>query len=295
MKNSLHKSIAIITPAKNESSNISSLVGSFSKQTFMPKLWVFVNDGSTDDTVKVFENEVKKNKQLFKQCEIRLVNHRDPDSGYALGEKYSRVIKFGMDEVFNHENNNNKLFDYIGILDADVFPQPDYYEKIITKFHLNPKLGIAAAGTQIEFSEDGSKTLSKNNRSHAPGGFRVWRRECLEKTGYTPSVSQDAVSQARAILLNWEVKSFSDIKVEMRKRGSVFGYQYYGKSAYVRWVPFFYVLLGALKLYLNNRYNDANLYLAGYKEAKKNNVPRIKDPIAKKYFRNRLIYKLMGK
>jgi len=295
MGKSQTKSIAITTPAKNESSNISKLVESFAKQTLMPKLWVFVNDGSTDDTTRVFEKELSKNRHLLKHCEIRLIHHKDPETEYALGEKYSRVIRYGLDEVYNYENSQNIKHEYIGILDADVFPKPDYYEELIKQFQMNPKLGIAAAGSQIEVYDDGSKNISYNNRSHAPGGFRVWRRKCLEKTGYTPTVSQDAVSQARAIMMNWEVRSFSNVQVEMRKRGSVFGYQYYGKSAYVRWVPFFYVLLGALKLCLNNRFGDSKSYITGYKEAKRNNVPRINDPIAKKYYKNRLLYKFKGK
>ncbi len=289
------KSLALVTPAKNESENIAKLVNSLARQSLVPKLWVFINDGSTDGTELIFENEVNKYLDSLKDCIIKIVHHQDIETGYALGEKYSRVIRYGLDIIDEFEKNNSIEFDFIGILDADVFPRLDYYERIIEQFNLDDNLGIASGGTQIEISDDGKKTLTFNNKSHAPGGFRVWRRQCLFQTGYTPTISQDAVSQARAIILNWKVRSFPAIQVEMRKRGSVYGYQYYGKSSYIRWVPQWYVLLGALRLIIRRKKNDAKDYLSGYYNARNAKLPRLKDPIAKKYYRYRIFYKLLGK
>ncbi len=46
--------LAIVTPAKNEAKNIPNLVRAMAGQTRKPDLWIFINDGSTDDTARVF-------------------------------------------------------------------------------------------------------------------------------------------------------------------------------------------------------------------------------------------------
>jgi hypothetical protein len=231
---------------------------------------------------------------FISSCEILAIDYKDAESDYALGKKYSRVVKFGLSTFLSLESCGVGTVGYVGVLDSDVFPERQYYEKLMGKFFLDKKLGIASGGLQKE--EDGIRVTDHyTNRTHAPGGLRVWRKACLMMTGYESTISQDAVSEARAIMFGWRVRSFLDIFVSMRKRGSKYGFDYYGKSAYVRWVPFWYVLLGAFKMVLQRRKQDAMAYIAGYQKAKMNREPRIDDPVAKRYFRYRFIYKLIRK
>jgi len=283
---------AIVTPAKNEAENIPNLVKGMAEQAKKPDLWVFINDGSTDETVSIFENEKLKYADVFKNIEIKLVHYQDDEIAYALGPKYSRIIRFGLDKVFSEEGKNK--YDFVGILDSDVVPEIHYFENLLKKFVENPKLGIASAGKQ---NENNGKTIitSYVNKSFAPSGFRVWRRECLDETDYTISVSQDSVSAAKAIMLGWKVQSFPDLEVSLRQMGANFGYEYYGKSAYMLHIPFIYVLAGAGRLYLLGKKGDAKQYVRGYKEASKNSVSRIEDPLVIKYFKNRIYYKMIGK
>lgn len=51
-------------------------------------------------------------------------------------------------------------------------------------------------------------------------------------------------------MLGWKVKSFPELEVSLRQRGAKFGFEYYGKSAYMRHVPYLYVLAGAARMYL---------------------------------------------
>ncbi|MDO6436256.1 glycosyltransferase family 2 protein [Cyclobacterium sp. 1_MG-2023] len=284
--------LAIVTPAKNEAKNIPKLVGSMAGQTKRPDLWIFINDGSTDNTVEVFEEEIKKYSVAFENTSIQLINYEDEDQSYALGPKYSRIIKFGLNKLLSHEKEFK--YEYVGILDSDVFPEKAYYEILLNKFENNPKLGIASASKQQE--DYGNEIITSYvNKSFAPSGFRVWRRACLDQTDYSISISQDSVSAARAIMLGWEVKSFPDLEVSLRQRGAKFGFEYYGKSAYMRHVPYLYVLAGAARMFLLGKKDDARQYINGYKESAKNNIDRIEDPLAIKYFKNRFFYKLLGK
>jgi len=284
--------LAIVTPAKNEAKNIPNLVKGMAGQTRKPDLWVFINDGSTDDTVRVFNEEKQKHEKALANTEILVVDYEDKDKSYALGPKYSRIIKFGLNKIYAHEKDEK--FHYIGILDSDVVPEVAYYRAILDKFEANPKLGIASAAKQQE--DYGTEIITSYvNKSFAPSGFRVWKRECLDQTDYTISVSQDSVSAAKAIMMGWKVQSFPELEVSLRQRGAKFGYEYYGKSAYMRHVPYLYVLAGAARMYLAGKKADAKQYINGYNDSKRQKINRIEDPLAIKYFKNRFFYKIIGK
>ena len=113
--------LAIVTPAKNEAKNIPKLVGSLAGQTKRPDLWIFINDGSTDNTVEVLEEEIKKYSKAFEHTSIQISNYEDEDQSYALGPKYSRIIKFGLTKLLSYEKEFK--FEYVGILDSGVFPE----------------------------------------------------------------------------------------------------------------------------------------------------------------------------
>ena len=288
----MKKKLAIVTPAKNEAKNMANLVKGMASQIRKPDLWLFINDGSTDDTVSLFEKEKLKYADAFLDTDIKIIHYQDDEKEYALGPKYSRIIRFGLDTVFSQEKEEK--FDFIGILDSDVVPEVGYYDKLLNKFEQDPKLGIASASRQQE--DYGNKIITSYvNKTFSPSGFRVWRRACLDQTGYTISISQDSVSAAKAIMLGWKVQSFREMEVSLRQRGAKYGYEYYGKSAYVRHVSFFYVLAGAARMYLLGKKADAIQYINGYNNAARQKISRIEDPLAIKYYKNRFYYKIIGK
>ena len=49
----MNKSYIVVTPARNEESNLLDVADSMIKQTIKPKLWLIVDDGSTDDTLSL--------------------------------------------------------------------------------------------------------------------------------------------------------------------------------------------------------------------------------------------------
>jgi glycosyltransferase involved in cell wall biosynthesis len=289
------KGLAIVTPAKNESGNVPELVRSVANQTVFPDLWVFVNDSSTDDTEAKFGEEVLKYPHLCSNCTILVIKHTCTDNTYALGTKYSRVVRFGFDELLKYEHQHNVRFDFLGILDSDVFPSPGYYENLLQRFKADSTLGIAAGGRQEEFGLNGNSFTSISVATHAPGNSRVWRRECFEATGYYISISQDSVSEARAVMMGWKVRSFPYLSVRMRKKGGNYSYRYYGVSDYVRWTPMWYTFLKSLKIFLSGRRSDAGQFLKGYMGSRKEKLPRLDDPLSKKYYRYRLYYKITGR
>lgn len=285
------RSYVIVTPAKNEELNVPYLVESIARQTLMPEAWFFVNDVSTDNTVDLFLSEVRKYIS-FSNTEIRVVNHVTCELEYGLGKKYSSVVRYGFDKIEEFEKQTGKRFDYFALLDCDVFPEDNYYEKLIFELEKNKKLGIVSGGRQYEIDTGLCSFVYKR---HAAGMMRLWRRQCFIQTGYYPSISQDSVSEARAKMMGWKTESFSYLSVKMRSMGSKSKYEYYGKSYYIRWCSPIIVYLHYLKLKKNGKKNDARLFLKGYREAKKQKIERLNDELAKKYFSHQLFYKLIGK
>ena len=55
------KKYLIVTPCKNEEKYIPKLITSVLKQDIKPKLWIFMNDGSTDNTLKLMKHAAKNN------------------------------------------------------------------------------------------------------------------------------------------------------------------------------------------------------------------------------------------
>lgn len=285
------KKIALVTPAKNEETNIPSIVKSIALQTYLPDTWVFVNDLSEDKTVELLKTEYGKYETL-KQCKLYIIDNETKLLEYGLGKKYSSVTRFGFDYIEKLEKENNDEFDFIGILDCDVFPYPNYYEELIKRFESDIKLGIASGGTQHEIDTGLTSIVYPK---HAAGMMRLWRRECFSQTGYYPSISQDAVSEARAKMLGWKTRSYKEIEADMRSMGKKSKYEYYGKSYYVRWVSPIIVYLHYLKLQHIGKKEDAEHFILGYKTAKKERIERLDDKLAKKYFRHQVFYKLIGR
>lgn len=288
-------SYGIVTPAKDEAGNVPKLFEAIRAQEILPRMWVIVDDGSIDDTAGQVQEQIQAWDDCDERPDVRLISHDTSDTEYALGAKYAQVVKFGLSRLLEFEASLSQPLDYFGILDCDVFPEPAYYRKLIAQFESDPKLGICSGGTLHEQTDDGKIDVAVSSRSHAPGGLRLWRAECLHDTGYEPTISQDAVSEARAIMLGWRVRSFPEAAVTTRKRGAKFGYAYYGRSAFLRGVPFWYVLLGGLRMLLNRRSKDASDYVAGYRQARATGDARINDPLARRYFRWIFFYRLIGK
>src|SRR5205823_8921962 len=105
----------LITPARNEGRYITKTIECVLAQTLLPKRWLIVSDGSTDDT------DITVNRYLAQHSIITLIR-RSAERKRSYGSKV-RAICAGSQELGDIE------YDFIGILDADVTFEPDYYEK----------------------------------------------------------------------------------------------------------------------------------------------------------------------
>jgi glycosyltransferase involved in cell wall biosynthesis len=190
----------LITSAKNEERFISLLIEAVINQSVLPKRWLIVDDNSNDSTLEIINNFAKVNTFI----KILNSNQDGPRSfaskAIAINRAYKLLIK--------------EQFDYVGILDADVTFDSEYYYLIIKKFLENPRLGMAGGGFFDIY--DGKKRKIIPSSFNVRGAIQLFRRKCFEDiSGYKPLKygGLDSVACISARMHGWEVQTFDELTV----------------------------------------------------------------------------------
>ncbi|OGW37731.1 MAG: glycosyl transferase [Nitrospirae bacterium RBG_13_39_12] len=189
-------SYVLISPARNEESFIEKTIKSVVCQTILPRRWVIVSDGSTDNTDAVVRDYMTKHEWIDL---IRMPEHRDRHFA-------AKVSCFSA----GYERVKGLNFDVIGNLDADVSFEEDYFEFLLDRFNRMPNLGVA--GTP--FIEGTSHYDYRfTNIEHVSGACQLFRRECFEEIGgYVPirggGIDWVAVTTAR--MKGWKTRTFTE-------------------------------------------------------------------------------------
>ena len=126
----LTKSITyvVVTPVRDEASNIHHTIESFANQTILPKQWVVIDDGSTDATGQIADEAARKYPW------ITVIHRRN--RGF-------RKTGGGVIEAFydGYELVRDQSWDFIAKMDADLGFAADYFERCFEIFEKDPKLG----------------------------------------------------------------------------------------------------------------------------------------------------------
>lgn len=276
----MKKNIALVTPLKNEIDNLPKLIKSIELQSMCIFSWVIIENDSDDGSTEYLNRLIKvENVQNLKVLHLEFEN-----KDYQLGIKYSTIVKHGF-EYLQATDYFDKI-EYIGILDADCFPESNYYRKLIQHFEKDFLLGIASG--IIKYPDN---TIEKSNADRARGGCRLWRIECFNNNSYEIGMSADSISGAKALLNGWSVNSFEDAMVFSRKVGSRYTSMYPGISAYYRWVPLHYILIKFFLLILKFQFKEAYGLLSGYIYAMAKKIERLENQSVAKYYKKILFKK----
>jgi glycosyltransferase involved in cell wall biosynthesis len=194
-------SYIVVTPAKDEARHIEKTLTSMLAQTHRPLQWVIVDDGSSDGTAEIVE------KYAGVHDFIRLLR-AERVTTRATGTAEVRAFLRGF-ELVRHET-----YDCIVKLDADLSFDRDYFEKLLTHFHADPRLGIAS-GVYLEAPEGGEWQEVTMPSYHAAGASKVIRRTCFEEIGgFIQERGWDTVDEIRAVARNWRTGHFTDLKMQ---------------------------------------------------------------------------------
>jgi glycosyltransferase involved in cell wall biosynthesis len=187
----------LVTPACNEEQYVETTIQCVIAQTVQPTRWVIVSDGSTDRTDEIVGGYAAKHDW------IQLVKR--PKQAYRSFVSMVKAFNSG------YQNAKSVRHDIVGKLDADFAFESDYFEYLLNKFSLDPRLGVA--GTP--FMEEGcdSQKESVFDKEHVYGGCQLFRKECFDDIGGYPVVRacSSVVANMTARMRGWKTRCYTDM------------------------------------------------------------------------------------
>lgn len=166
----MSKLISIIIPMFNEEDNISSCLENLYSQSSQDFHVIFVNDGSTDNTVKILSEQLSSNIPLFS---YEILNQEN------LGAAKARETAI-----------NHSFSQYIVILDCDDKISSNYIKLIINNINIFPNIDIIMPDMKIEtqngyisfpFYSLKESLTGEECLEHSLGGWKVHGVTCSKK------------------------------------------------------------------------------------------------------------------
>lgn len=191
-------SYILVTAARNEADHIGQTIQSVAAQTVLPERWLIVSDGSTDETDQIVSEAAQKHPFI----ELLRV---EAGSDRNFGSK-AAAINAGYEKLASLSHG------FIGVLDADVSFEPDYYEQVMARFQDDPNLGIA--GGILTDIVDGKPVRQMTDPEWSVSGpVQMFRRECFEAIGgyLVLRGGIDAAAEVMARMNGWKVRAFQEI------------------------------------------------------------------------------------
>jgi len=282
-----HPRYVVITPARNEESNIAHTLASMAAQEIRPALWMIVDDGSKDRTPEIVQEAMRTHDW------IRL--HRRPDRG-------ARKQGGGVIETFydGYERLGDVTWDFLVKFDADLSFTPDYFRRCLEKFQQDPKLGIG--GGMICQDHEGNLSCESPGDPlfHVRGATKIYRHDCWKAIGgLIKAPGWDSIDELKANMLGWTTYTFKDIPLRHhRYTGSADGtwknQVKFGLSNYITGYHPLFMLVKCAKRAFQRPYLTGSAGLAwGFLKGYLTRHARVDDPALIRYVRQQQINRLL--
>lgn len=269
----------LITPVRDEASNLPTLIESVASQSVLPYLWVIVDDCSVDNSA-VIVREATSRMKWVNFVSLQTLDQYGPSS-------YSRTVRHGFEVAIHHAREHKIDYQYLGILDADIVPEQTYFEKLMHSLQDSEKLGIVS-GQLYLVKNDRRRPEDRSNRPR--GGARLYKRECFEQIGGLPECPTiDTISDIMASLRGWQTAKVFDAKAihkrkTLGKKGLWYGYKMTGKTYYLLNYHPIYSLLVGLFFTVRLPFYPGIAFLIGYLGALVHRDEQSSDPLVRDYF-----------
>lgn len=279
----------VITPIRDEAKYIGRTIESMICQTCLPKKWVIVNDGSTDDTPRIIDAVSKQYPWIF-------TIHR-PNRGF-------RKSGGGVVDAFydGYRTIKELSWEYLVKLDGDLSFDSDYFQQCFEHFILDPFLGIGG-GTVFSRKNGQLKIDSIGDPPfHVRGATKIYRNECWKKINpLVKSPGWDTIDEVKANMYGWKTRTFQKpIIIQHKATGSADGnwknWFKNGLGSYITGYHPVFFIAKCFKRMVSKPLFIASLGLfTGYFYGYINNTPQIKDKKAIYYLRNQQMRRLLFK
>jgi biofilm PGA synthesis N-glycosyltransferase PgaC len=274
----------IVSPVRDEERNLEACVRSIAEQTVRPREWILVNDGSTDRTGGLVDDAARA------YAWISAVHRRD--RGYRQpGTGVIAAFYEGYEQITSPD------WRFVVKLDGDLVLPRDYFERCLTEFERDPKLGIT--GGTLYHLEQGARVFEPNPRFHVRGATKIYRRQCWTAIGGLLSApGWDTIDEVKAQMLGWDTRSLPDVQaLHLRPTGSADGSWRNavkdGRANYVAGYHPLFLLARCVRQAFARPYGlVAAGLLVGFASGYLKRVPQINDPALVRYLRRQQLRRL---
>lgn len=186
--------LAIISPVRDEAQFVRNTLDAMVAQSVRPQEWLFVDDGSTDDTKAIIESYAAANPW------IRVIS-RDNRGFRQLGSGVIAAFNFGRERLANPD------YRYIAKLDGDMSFSPGYLEVMLDKLESEPQL--ASVSGKVFRPEKGGFVEEFIIDEMVAGQFKLYKRAAFDAIGgFTQTILWDGIDIHRCRMKGYRTLSF---------------------------------------------------------------------------------------
>lgn len=186
--------LAIVSPVRDEAKYVRNTLDAMVAQSVQPLEWLFVDDGSRDDTRAIIESYSAQHPW------IRVIS-RDDRGFRQLGTGVIVAFDYGRGRLANPG------YQYIAKLDGDMSFSPRYLEVMIDKLESDPSL--AAVSGKVFRPENGGYVEEFIIDEMVAGQFKLYKREAFERIGgFTQTILWDGIDIHRCRMKGYTTLSF---------------------------------------------------------------------------------------
>ena len=261
----------LVTNVWNEAELIPSAFENVAKQTKQPKAWLWMEDGSIDDSYEVIREQAKKYSQF--NVIIEQMPRKSKANFFSLGKTHEIIMHRVRSQL------ESLHIDYMAILDVDSEPCPNYFSRTCWFLDNNPHLG-AISGYPIGEWEERLVVQPMNS-----GKMLRWSivRNVDKYWDFCPDTFYNIKALAQGY--NVEVVRLPVSQMKPSTNLTPYGIFRKGQIAYYGGRPFIGVLIRALWRLLKRRYGTQ--MLRGFFSEWIRGTWRCDDPDVKQFFGSR--------
>jgi GT2 family glycosyltransferase len=270
---------------RNERALLPELLERMKAQVPLPRLWLIVDDASTDGTREWLAEHTR-------DLDWVRVEAAPEDATEYLGGHIARIKSWGLACAVELAETEGHEVAFCGILDADVLLPEDHYARLLSYFERDAELGVVSSVLQVP----GQARAEAWQRSDRPRGpTQLFRVDCWRSIGGLPKFQgYDAVANLKAHNRGYRTVLATDVVATHRREtstreGHARGYERRGRYAYYLHLNPILVVARTLAYSADAPHEKGLHFLRGWLESALTRAPRCPDPeVARHYKRERV-------